>query len=121
MKYLKIFLLLITISFFSCDTKKGDTSTVFIGTEQNLPNEIKGLKLYWVSTSDGALSGGIYVGYFYLLLIQPQIGNLGASAQIALLANNAITYIVMMGNLTTPHNYGVFNLHSSADMATIVN
>lgn len=63
MKYLKIFLLLITISFFSCDTKKGDTSTVFNGTEQNLPNEIKGLKLYWVSTSDGALSGGIYVGY----------------------------------------------------------
>ena len=62
MKYLKFFLLLITITLFSCDTKKGDTSTVFNGTE-NLPNEIKGLKLYWVNTSDGALSNGIYVGY----------------------------------------------------------
>lgn len=55
--------MLITITLFGCDTKKGDTNTIFNGTEQNLPEEIKGLKLYWVSTGNGALSSGIYVGY----------------------------------------------------------
>lgn len=62
MKYLKIFLLIFTIILFSCDDKKGDTTQVFNGTE-NLPEEIKGFKLYWVKTSDGFAASGVYIGF----------------------------------------------------------
>ena len=64
---------------------------------------------------------GIYIGYPYIFLIQPEIGNLGASAKIAPFTNNAVTDIIMVGNFTPLHNYGILNLHSTADMTIITN
>ncbi len=64
---------------------------------------------------------GIYASHLYLFLIQPKIGNLGASTQIAPFTNNAITHIVVVGDFTTSHNYGILNLHRAANVAIIPN
>lgn len=53
MKYTFLFLLALAITFTSC-YDAGTTSTSLQGTEQNLPEELKGLKIYTVST--GGLS-----------------------------------------------------------------
>lgn len=53
MKYTFLFLLVLTITFTSC-YEAGTASTSLDGTEANLPEELKGLKIYTVTT--GTLS-----------------------------------------------------------------
>jgi hypothetical protein len=48
MNILKIFALILCLSFISCQ-EVGKTSNVLTGQEQSLPNELKGLKIYNVS------------------------------------------------------------------------
>jgi hypothetical protein len=48
MNILKIFALILCLSFISCH-EVGKTSNVLTGQEQSLPNELKGLKIYNVS------------------------------------------------------------------------
>ena len=49
----KIFLVLsLSVVMFSC-IDEGETFTHLNGNEQNLPPELKGLKVYWVYTDDG--------------------------------------------------------------------
>jgi len=38
----------------SCQQDAGVTSKSLTGEEQNLPDELKGLKVYWVSTGNGS-------------------------------------------------------------------
>jgi len=64
-------------------------------------------------------SSGIGIGYPYILLIQSEIGNLGAGAKVAPLANNAVTNIIMVGYFTSFQNYGVLDLHGIADVTVI--
>lgn len=49
MKYTFLFLLVLAITFTSC-SEAGTTTTSLQGTEQNLPEELKGLKIYTIST-----------------------------------------------------------------------
>ena len=58
MKYTFLILLVVAITLSSC-YEAGTTSTELIGNEQNLPEELKGLKIYTVST--GKL-GSVKVG-----------------------------------------------------------
>jgi hypothetical protein len=51
MKYTFLLLALIAITLNSC-FEAGTTSTTLTGNEQNLPEELKGLKIYTVSTGD---------------------------------------------------------------------
>lgn len=51
MKYTFLFLLALAITFTSC-FEAGTTSTSLQGTEANLPEELKGLKIYTVSTGN---------------------------------------------------------------------
>src|ERR1035437_7609453 len=60
MKTFKLFfLILLMIFLFSCDDEKGTTTQSLNGDEQGLPDELKGMKLYYVSMGKDA--GGIYV------------------------------------------------------------
>jgi hypothetical protein len=52
MNILKIFALILCLSFISCQ-EVGNTSNVLTGQEQSLPNELKGLKIYNVSLGKG--------------------------------------------------------------------
>ena len=47
-----------SLLFFASCTESGVTSQSLTGNEDNLPNELKGLKVYWVSTGNG---GGVNV------------------------------------------------------------
>jgi hypothetical protein len=58
MKYTFLILLVVSITLSSC-YEAGTTSTELIGNEQNLPEELKGLKIYTVSTGD---LGSVKVG-----------------------------------------------------------
>jgi hypothetical protein len=51
MKYTFLMLLVIAITLSSC-REAGTTSVRLQGNEQNLPEELKGLKIYTVSTGD---------------------------------------------------------------------
>jgi len=66
-------------------------------------------------------SSGVYIGYPYIFLIQPEISNLGAGTKIAPLTNNTVADIIMVGYLAPLHNYGILNLHGAADAAIITN
>ena len=58
MKYLKITLLFFAVIFLTACKEPGTTRWVLNGDEINLPVELKGLKVYFVSTGGG---NGIYV------------------------------------------------------------
>jgi hypothetical protein len=59
MKYTFLFLLVLAITFTSC-FEAGTTSTSLQGTEPNLPEELKGLKIYTVSTGNlGSVKVGV--------------------------------------------------------------
>ncbi len=47
------FLIMLTSMLFTSCQEAGETSKTLSGTEQNLPAELKGLKVYWVSTGRG--------------------------------------------------------------------
>lgn len=49
---INLFTLAVLSSFFSC-TDPGDTVQKLTGNEEKLPNELKGLKVYYVSTGNG--------------------------------------------------------------------
>lgn len=52
MNILKIFALILCLSFISCQ-EVGDSSNILTGQEQSLPNDLKGLKIYSVSLGKG--------------------------------------------------------------------
>src|ERR1035437_463875 len=60
MKTFKLFfLILLMIFLFSCDDEKGTTIQSLNGDEQGLPDDLKGMKLYYVSMGNNG--SGIYV------------------------------------------------------------
>src|ERR1035437_4387076 len=60
MKTFKLFSLILLITIlFSCDGEKGKTTQTLNGDEQGLPDELKGMKLYYVSLGNNG--SGIYV------------------------------------------------------------
>ncbi len=48
----KLLILVLTLTLFSC-SQKGETINLLNGNENNLPDELKGLKIYNVSTGSG--------------------------------------------------------------------
>ena len=62
---------------------------------------------------------GVDISCGDFFLIQPQVCNLGASAEVALLPYYAITYIVVMGYFAAPHNYRVLDLYRATYVAVV--
>ncbi len=53
MKTLKILTIALFLFLVMGCAKKGTTSRLLVGDEKDLPNELKGMKVYAVSTGDG--------------------------------------------------------------------
>lgn len=85
MKKIKLFVcfLFFTILFFSCETP-GTSELRLTGKEESLPNELKGLKVYLVSTGEG--------GYVKVAVLNHKINSLtyadGDSEESTLLINS---------------------------------
>lgn len=92
----KILICLIALITFGCD-EPGTTSQRLIGNELNLPDELKGLKIYSVSTGQGA--------YVKVALLDKQINSInyveGKTHEDVILlqrkVNDTITYIAITG------------------------
>jgi hypothetical protein len=82
MKTFKLFSLILLITIlFSCDGEKGKTTQTLNGDEQGLPDELKGMKLYYVS-----------------------LGNNASGVKVAILPDNklnSLTYSVGKSQMTT--------------------
>jgi hypothetical protein len=57
-KIVSVALLMMSMISLSSCTESGISTQKLNGNEQNLPDELKGLKVYWVSTGNG---GGVNV------------------------------------------------------------
>src|SRR4030042_667505 len=83
---------------------------------------------------DGGINPGLYViaddspqltplgvdaAYMDILLVESQVGNLGAGAEIAAFADNAIADVVQMRHIGAAHDDGIFYLDEGAYMAVV--